>query len=59
LPPPAAAPPPDLAALRSLVACGNSHPLATETATRFLNPLRRECGAEHVVGTPTPRESWA
>jgi len=34
---------------------GNSNPLMAETAIRFLNPLRIECGAELTVGIPASR----
>jgi len=53
----AAAPPPPAdgelaAALKKALAYGNSYPLIAETAMRFLNPLRIECGADETVGTP-------
>jgi hypothetical protein len=31
------------------------NPLSAQTATRFLKPLRSECGAEEAVGTPISR----
>jgi len=44
------------AAFTKASAYGNEYPLARETARRFLNPLRRECGADAVVANPAPRE---
>ena len=38
-----------LAASRIVFAWSNSYPVYADTATRFLNPLRIECGAEAYV----------
>jgi hypothetical protein len=38
-----------------LSAWAKLNPLSAQTATRFLKPLRSECGAEEAVGTPISR----
>jgi len=47
------------AAERKADASLNSNPVAHETARRFLNPLRRVCGADAEVAYPEARETLA
>lgn len=47
------------AASRKAFAWSNSYPDSAETAIRFLNPLRIECGADAYVEYPIPNENDA